>query len=52
MRKYVRMAISCLTRIGAMVLFSILTIMALISMAAIVVSINTFIKIGNNLKKL
>ena len=45
MGKYVRMAISCLTRIGTMLLFSILAIMVLISMAAILVSVNTFIKI-------
>ena len=45
MKKYVRMAILCLTRIITMILLSILIIMVTLSMAAIVVSINTFLKI-------
>ena len=45
MNKYVKVALSCLTRIITMILLSILIIMVTLSMAAIVVSINTFLKI-------
>ena len=45
MRKYVRLAILCVTRIITMVLLSILVIMVTLSLAAIVVSINTVLKI-------
>ena len=44
MRKYVNLAILCVTRIITMLLLSILVIMVTLSLAAIVVSINTFIK--------